>query len=158
MKTEESNLIKHAKSEFRALGWCNENDEFECEMQELMCKGALDLLEVFSNQGHSGSSAPYAISLFEKLARFKPIGPLTGEDSEWNEVGPGVFQNVRCHHVFKQDDRFNGQAYDIDGIVFYEWVTDEDGKPYKSCFTSGDSFVPIAFPYTPTTEYREVTK
>jgi len=124
----------------------------------------LKLLDVFSDEGHSGSSAPYAVQLFEKLAMFKPIVPLTGEDWEWHEASEGVFQNKRCSRVFKQADRFNGQAYDIDGIVFYEWSErdldpDEEGYPgkrrFKSHYTSRDSMVPITFPYTPTTEYQE---
>ena len=58
--------------------------------------------------------------------------------------------------MFKQADRFDGQAYDIDGIVFFDWYTDpETGEKSKSYFTGRDSFVPVTFPYTPTTEYKE---
>lgn len=64
----------------------------------------------------------------------------------------GVFQNRRCSHVFKQADRFNGQPYDIDAKVFWEWMEFE-GEMSKSYFTSGDSFVPIEFPYVPKREY-----
>ena len=154
-----SNLIRHAKDEFRAAGWTDENGKFNDEMQEMMCNHVLKLLEIFSNEGHSGSSAPYAIDMFKKLAMFEPIAPLTGEDWEWNEVSAGVFQNKRCSRVFKQADRFNGQAYDIDGIIFYDWYTDkETGEKYKSHFTNSDSFVPITFPYTPTKVYKERIK
>lgn len=141
--------------EFRAAGWCDENGKFDDEMQEAICNHVLKLLEVFSDEGHSGSSAPYAINVFKTLAMFEPLVPLTGEDWEWNEVHDGVFQNKRCSHVFKQADRFDGQAYDIDGIIFYDWYTDEDGNKSKSYFTGRDSCVPITFPYTPTKEYKE---
>ena len=150
-----SNYKTHAFNEFRAAGWLDENDNYCDEMQEAICKQMITLLDVFSEAGHSGSSAPYAIDLFSKLAKFEPVAPLTGEDWEWNEVGDGVFQNKRCSHVFKQPDRFNGQAYDIDGIIFYDWYTNEAGDTYKSYFTGAESFVPITFPYTPTREYRE---
>ena len=150
-----SSLIEHAKREFRAAGWCDDSGKFNCEMQEMMCQNVLDLLKVFSEQGHSGSSAPYLINLFEKLAKFDPIVPLTGHDYEWVEVGEGVFQNNRCGRVFKQADRFNGQPYDIDGIVFWEWFQfEDDEEPFKSYFTSSDSFVTIDFPYTPNTVYQ----
>jgi hypothetical protein len=66
-----------------------------------------------------------------------------------------MFQNKRCSHVFKQADRFDGQAYDIDGIIFYDWYTDEEGNKSKSYFTSADSRVPVTFPYVPTREYKE---
>jgi hypothetical protein len=150
-----SNLKNHALMEFRAAGWCDENGKFDDEMQEAICNHVLKLLEVFSDEGHSGSSAPYAVNVFKTLAMFEPLVPLTGEDWEWNEVHDGVFQNKRCSHVFKQADRFDGQAYDIDGIIFYDWYTDEDGNKSKSYFTGRDSCVPITFPYTPTKEYKE---
>jgi len=150
-----SNLKNHALMEFRAAGWCDEMGKFDDEMQEAICNHVLKLLEIFSDEGHSGSSAPYTVNIFQKLAMFEPLVPLTGEDWEWNEVHDGVFQNKRCSHVFKQADRFDGQAYDIDGIIFYDWYTDEDGNKSKSYFTSRESCVPITFPYTPTKEYKE---
>lgn len=145
----------HALREFRAAGWIDIDGKYCDEMQRLMCTQVLELLALFDKHGHSGSSAPYAINLFSKLAKFKPIGPLTGEDWEWNEVGHGVFQNNRCSHVFKQADRFDGQAYDIDAIVFFDWYTAEDGKRRKSYFTGNGSAQPITFPYTPVTVYQE---
>jgi hypothetical protein len=149
-----SNYHKHALEEFRAAKWLDENGNYCDEMQEAICKHILKLLNVFGEEGHSGSTAPYTINLFSKLAAFEPVVPITGEDWEWVEVSTGVYQNKRCSHVFKQADRFNGQAYDIDGRVFWEWVKSSiDGTIYKSYFTGGDSFVPITFPYTPKREY-----
>lgn len=153
---EMNNYVRHAMQEFRAAGWINENDKFKDEMQEMICNHILKLLEVFYDEGHSGSSAPYTVNLFEKLAKFEPIVPLTGEDWEWSEVGEGIFQNKRCSHVFKQIDRFDGRPYDVDGIVFWEWYTDEKtGEKSKLYFSNGDSFIPITFPYTPKREYKE---
>jgi hypothetical protein len=82
---------------------------------------------------------------------------LTGEDDEWvchqdgrtNDVA--VYQNKRMSSVFKQSDRFDGKPYWLDGKVFWEWATHpdiDDGKPFKSYYTNGDSFVPIEFPWT----------
>jgi len=159
-----STLTDHARAEFRAAGFTDENGQYKDEMQQAICEHVLKLLEVFGEEGHSGSSAPYAINLFKTLASFEPVVPLTGEDWEWHECGDGVFQNLRCSRVFKQADRFDGQAYDINGIVFYDWrerdlEPDEAGYPgqtrYKSRYTCGDSHVPITFPYTPTTLHRE---
>ena len=110
----------------------------------MVCDNILDILRVFSEQGHSGSSAPYVINLFTKLAMFKPISPLTGEDSEWDEISDGIYQNNRASTVFKDHDR----VYDINGKVFRE----KDG----ACFTSSESRVDVTFPYTPTTEYVDV--
>lgn len=150
-----NNYQKHAMTEFRAAGWTDESGKFNDEMQEMICNHVMKLLEVFADEGHSGFSAPYAINLFSKLAKFEPIGPLTGEDWEWVNVseqsGYTLWQNKRCSHVFKDE---NG-AYDIDGIVFYDNHVDESGITYKAYFTSRESRVPVTFPYTPTTEYRE---
>lgn len=134
-----SNLIDHAKQEFAVLGW----DKTDDEMQNQMCEDVLSLLRVFSEQGHSGFSANYALNLFDKLARYQPISPLTGNDDEWVLVDSErlLYQNKRCSHVFKDEDH----AYDINGRVFI----DKDGCAY----TNMDSRVPIEFPYTPHTEY-----
>ncbi len=147
--------LEHAKREFRAAGWTNEHGEFTDEMQKLMCGQVLDLLELFSSHGHSGSSAPYAIGMFEKLAKFEPIGPITGAESEWVEVGNGLLQNSRCSHVFKDAGRFDGKPFDSQAVVFYDWYVGEDGKRRKSSYTSSDSARVIEFPYTPKSEYME---
>lgn len=144
-----SNLHKHALAEFRAAGWTDADGKFEDEMQEDICKHVLELLKVFADEGHSGNTAPYTVNMFKKLAMFEPLVPLTGEDWEWNECGNGVFQNKRCSRVFKQADRFNGQAYDIEGRVFRE--------PTGACYTGAESRVPVTFPYTPKTEYVDVS-
>ena len=148
----------HALREFTAAGWLK-NGEYCDEMQQLMCEQVIELLNLFDEHGHSGSSAPYAIELFSKLAKFEPIVPLTGEDFEWNEVGDNVFQNNRCSHVFKSADRFDGQPYDIAAVIFYDWYTDkETGEQRKSYFTCYESAQPITFPYTPERVYRERVK
>ena len=157
-----SNLESHAKMEFRAAGWLDDNGNYTDEMQEMICRHVLALLDVFSNEGHSGTTAPYAINLFSRLAKFEPIAPLTGEDWEWieHDYGNGVtYQNKRASHVFKDE---NGNAYDIEGKVFWEWAMPYDGRepfePYKSYYTSRDSRVPVTFPYNvpdkPIYEYR----
>jgi hypothetical protein len=151
-----SNYKFHAMNEFRAAGWLDDNGKYCDEMQEAICNHVLALLDVFSDEGHSGSSAPYTIGVFSKLAKFEPIAPLTGEDWEWNEIsddrtnGVTVYQNKRMGSVFKQSDRFNGKAYWLDGKVFWEWVSFDDmydGAPFKSYYTGKDSLVAIEFPW-----------
>jgi len=134
--------------EFRAAGWVDGGGEYCDEMQEAICKHVLKLLDVFADEGHSGSTAPYAINMFSRLAKFEPIAPLTGEDWEWHDTGH-CHQNIRASHVFKD---YNGECYDIDGIVFWEWAQsyDDEGKPsgiHKSFYTCRDSRVPVTFPY-----------
>jgi hypothetical protein len=140
-----SNLLAHARRELSAIGYAPVEGIQEDGPNLWIQQNIIELLEVFTTQGHSGSSAPYCIGLFTKLASFEPLGPLTGEDSEWMEVSEGTWQNLRCSHVFKDAD---GRAYNSAGRVFRE--------PSGACFTSRDSRVYVEFPYTPVTEYVDV--
>ena len=143
--SKDSNYLKHARREFLAMGYTPPEKDQEDGPNKWIQENVLDLLCLFASQGHSGSSAPYCINVFSKMANFEPTVPLTGEDSEWNEVGTGCWQNTRCGHVFKEAD---GRAYDIQGIVFRE--------PNGVCYTSGNSRVFIDFPYTPKVHYQDV--
>ena len=145
--------------EFKAAGWLDETGAYKDEMQGMICEHVLQLLKVFADEGHSGSTAPYAINMFRRLALFEPIAPLTGEDWEWNDTGHN-FQNKRASHVFKD---YDGKCYDIDGKVFWEWAIsyDDEGKEngiHKSYYTCRESQVPVTFPYVvpdkPIYEYR----
>lgn len=143
-----SNMLEWAEQELRYAGY-DINDP-EDGPNRWLAEGTLELLKVFAEQGHSGSSAPYAVALFEKLATWKPIVPLTGEDDEWCEAYdmPGTQQNKRNSAVFRDAD---SQAYWMDGRVFWEWYSApdiDDGKPYKLTFTSCGSRVNIEFPWT----------
>lgn len=156
----DSNLIWHAMNELHAAKLINDAGKSTDEYEQAICDSVLELIDVFSKQGHSGFSAPMVIELFTKLAMFEPLVPLTGEDWEWVNIcdertgGVSVWQNKRCSAVFKQSDRYDGKPYYIDGKVFWSWETsDVDGKPYKLSYTNIDSHVIIQFPYSPKTEY-----
>lgn len=99
-----SPYVSRAKEEFR-IAWSNETDE----MQEWMCKDVIELLSLLSTQGDSGFSIGYKLNLFEKMARFKTIAPLTFEDDEFFEPHSedGCRQNKRNSGVFMyKDGRF----------------------------------------------------
>ena len=143
-----SNLLSHAKDELNRIGMTEDSPD---EMNVMMRKHILHMMQEFANEGHSGFSASYAISILTKLMEFKPLSPLTGEDSEWGDVreygeSPS-WQNKRRSSVFKNAD---GTCYDIDGKVFWEWCMpyEEGEKPHKSYYTNQDSRVPVTFPYT----------
>lgn len=143
-----SNMTKWAENELKIAGYDVNGDPDD--PNTWLAEGTMELLEIFSRQGHSGFSAPYAIKLFEKLAMWKPIAPLTGADDEWNEVGNDVFQNNRNSAVFKNGKE--GQAYWLDGRVFWNWysyVDEETGeeKVTKSHYTNINSRIDIDFPW-----------
>ena len=136
-----SNLTDHARRELELAGFFKDEGVYG----DLLGKAVLELVEKFSEQGHSGGSAPIAVSTFARVAMFEPLGPLTGADDEWTEVGDGVMQNRRCSHVFRDK---NGVAYDIQGRVFRE--------PSGACYTTSESRVVVTFPYAPKIEYVDV--
>lgn len=149
-------LVAYAESELDRIGMIEDGD-----MNGMMRKHLVHMVHEFAEEGHSGFSASYALQCLKRLLNFKPLSPLTGEDDEWTEVtqisGYPHYQNKRCSSVFK--DGKDGEAYDIDGKVFWNWYTDkETGEQRKSYYTSRESRVPVTFPYEvpdePMYEYR----
>ena len=141
-----SNLLKHAERELKFIGY-DGKDEYNN-----MAKAAImELLTTFANQGHSGFSANYIVNLFNKLAKYETLSPLTGNDDEWNDVsdmsGEMLFQNNRDSRVFK----------DATGTYFIEAIIwNESGE---SSYTNKDSKRYIkSFPFTPKTFYVKVDK
>ena len=105
------------------------------DMQDWIEKCVLDILDLIANQGHSGFSHGYLLSLLIPLLKGKPITPLTGNDWEWdNEYG--LIQNKRCFSVFKDP---GGSAYSTEGYAF----SDDGGKTY---WTSRESWKTVTFP------------
>ena len=138
------NIERHAEAELKLAGWLRPDGFYGDDMG----KAVIRMVREFSQEGHSGMSAPLAISLFKEVAAFKTLTPLTGEDDEWlrHDYGDDVtWQNKRCGRVFKGAD---GKAYDSDGRIFRE--------PTGACYTSMDSRVYITFPYTPVSQYVDV--
>ena len=109
-------------------------------------KAVQELLKVFEKQGHSGFSANYVASIFNKLVKGETLTPLKGEKDEWNDVsessGKPLWQNKRCSRIFSEDEGKTG--YDTEGKIFIE----KGGGSY----TSKESHVSVTFPYLPTTE------
>ena len=143
-------LVEYAKSELAKIG------KDEDGLQDMINRDILEIVEKFSNQGHSGFSAGYALSVLERLLRFKPISALTGEDSEWQQVsrerdGVKTYQNKRCSSVFKYVDSSGNivRIEDIDAIV----VSDNGGLTW---FSSGRFRKEVKLPYLPPTHPEKV--
>lgn len=130
-------LVAHAEQELKIAGMGADSDG----VNKLMHDNIIEVVTVFSKQGHSGFSAGYAIGILEKLLRYQNLRPLSGEDNEWINVsemsGYEMWQNKRLSSVFKGAD---GRAYDIDAVVFRRG---KDG----ATFTKGGHRHYITFPY-----------
>ncbi len=136
-----SALVEFAREELQRAGLFDKDSDYGGQLGSMI----LMFIQMLVSQGHSGGSVERVLELFEKLARFQPLTPLTGADDEWNEVEPGFFRNKRGSTVFK---KANGVAYDINAKIFRE--------PNGRCFISENSRVAVVFPYVPKTEYIDV--
>ena len=159
-------LIDHAKTELEIAGLFDKEGDF---YEGMTGNAVMELIEIFSKQGHSGMSAPIVADIFKKLANYEPLGPITGKDEEWSDVrdlgnGKPWYQNKRCSALFK--DGKDGRPYYIDAVIKRDqrgvtwsgmaWLSEEDYK-------SGDRSKMIdkkgyikSFPFTPKTFYIDV--
>jgi hypothetical protein len=147
-------MRNYALNEFKVLGWIDDKGNYVDEMQESICKNILEVIGVFSNEGHSGFSASYSIGLLTKLLNLKPISPLKLDNSEWFDTGSScgegitLFQNRRNSAIFKNG--INGRAYSIDAFVMYNpevgsWngcINMVDGKYLARCYIRNGGHLP----------------
>lgn len=112
-------------------------------MQDMMKQNVLEIVDVFNKQGHSGMSASYVLGVIDRVLRFLPISPLTGDEDEWGAAygDDDTQQNLRCSKVFRAHHD-NSTAHNIEGKVF----STDGGETY---FSNRNSSVPVSFPYYP---------
>ena len=101
-------LVSHAEEELKRAGLFDKDSDYEGMIGEAV----LEIVKLFSNQGHSGFSAGMTIDILNKLLRFKSLTAITCNPNEWMEVGEGMWQSTRQHSLFSKD---GGKTwYDID--------------------------------------------
>jgi len=149
--------VEHAKKEFLHAGY-KPIEEEEDGPNKWIQENVLELLEVFAKQGHSGSSANYAVSCFSKLALQKPLTSIKCTDDEWNDVAGGseddnIFQNNRLSSVFKVGK--DGKPYYLDAIV---WQGPEEYDTFTGNVEKVCSRQYIKLPFTPKTFYIDATR
>jgi hypothetical protein len=155
--SKDSNMKSHAEREFLAAGYTPLNEKQEEDPNKWIQQNVLDLVSVFSTQGHSGMSAPYCINMFKTLASYKPLIPITGNDSEWGQPFDydETRQNKRLSSVFKCGK--DGHPYYLDAIV---WRDQNDcgftGNVKDSNGNNISSAQNIRLPFTPKTFYVDV--
>jgi hypothetical protein len=106
-------LVRFAIDELRRVGL----HEADADYGGALAKAVVDVMRAFSRAGHSGYSAHRTLELVERLARWKPLGPLTDDPAEWidrTEISGGVptWQSSRSPACFSND---GGKTYyDLD--------------------------------------------
>lgn len=151
-----------AEKEFEILKKISKEKGEEFLVQEFE-KEILAVCKKFSRSGQSGGSAPYTASAIaeaiKRLSLFKPLTPLTGDDSEWEELpnsgcsSEKLFQNKRLSSVFKNEER----ADFLNAIVFQ----DENGNCFTGSALLKDEKIRSSqfikeFPFTEKTFYVDV--
>jgi len=107
-----SNLIDYAKQELEEAGLFSDGDFYG----GMTGKSVMELIKVFSEQGHSGMSAGIVRQLFNKLSAFEPINEMKFTDDQWNEVGNDLFQHKKLSAIFKE--KKDGKPYYIESIIW----------------------------------------
>lgn len=106
-------LKEYAENELKRAGLFDKDSDYNGQL----ANATVELIEVFEKQGHSGASGAMTLGLFEKLARFQPLTPLTSNPEEWTDIseasGEPMWQSKRNPSVFSND---GGKTwYDLDG-------------------------------------------
>jgi hypothetical protein len=109
-----SNLLKHAEYELKKAGWFNKGSDYD----GMIGKAVMRLMKVHAKEGHSGGSHALVLQVFNTVANFKTLSPLTADPKEWMEIGSTklngekVWQSTRQHSCFSNN---GGKTwYDID--------------------------------------------
>lgn len=109
-------LVEHAERELKLAGLFDDNSDYGGMLGDAVLK----MVKIFAEEGHSGCSAHLAIDIFNKLARFKTLTPLTDNPDEWMDIAdayggtPGTWQSRRQGSCFSND---GGRTYyDIDAV------------------------------------------
>lgn len=155
----ENGYTNHFDVEVKSL---KENfDEDDRYILESMIPEIKSLMLKFGDDGHSGMSAPYAISVLSETIKksllFETLSPLHGTDNEWYDVSNGdggtMYQNIRNSAVFKDSE--NGRPYYLNGII---WSGEDEYDTFSGSVQGISSSVFIVFPCTPKMFYIDVKK
>lgn len=96
-------LVEYAEKELGRAGLFSKDSDYG----GMIGHAVMDIITIFSKQGHSGSSASMVTQLLEKLMRYEPLTPLTYEPDEWWDVseqsGTPLWQNKRDFKIFSID-------------------------------------------------------
>jgi len=113
------NLVTHAEAELQRAGLFDKDSDYN----GMLGNSVLELMKIFSKQGHSGFSAMLTLQIFNKVANWKSLTPITNDPKEWNDVSNmsgrknTMWQNTRQSDCFSTD---GGETYysldDIDRL------------------------------------------
>jgi len=147
-------LKEHFRTELEILKKQNKGEEL---IITDFIEDIYNIIDKFSNQGHSGMSASfYSHTISETIKNvlsYKPLSPIDNDNDNWNEVDSNMFQNKRVSALFK--DGIDGRSYYIDAVV---WQGVEEYDTYTGRNEETQSIQYVKFPFTPKTFYIDVIR
>ena len=128
------NLLEHAKRELKLAGYDISDKGCEMHDDEESFKGyvnscarnAYELIETLSKADHSGMSIGITLGIFNKLAKWKTLTPLTNNPDEWYKLDVcegGDWQSKRNPSCFTSDFK---TYHDIEADENYD-IVEENG-------------------------------
>lgn len=97
------NLADHAEREMRLAGLYDKDADYGGAIPQAV----MALIDAHSKQGHSGMSHHLTLAIFNKVANFKTLTPITSNPEEWMDVteamGRPFWQSKRQPSVFSED-------------------------------------------------------
>lgn len=98
-----SPLVEHARRELELAGLFDADADYG----GMAGNAVMQLVETFAAQGHSGTSAGLVMYLFQRVASYKPLTPITDDPDTWIGVseatGEPFWQSTRDPSVFSTD-------------------------------------------------------
>ena len=102
-KILDESFSEWAKNEVELAGLLKEDSDYN----GMIGQSLMDLIELFSNQGHSGTSAALVAEIFNKLVQWDPLTECDHSDYLDTSIYTGepgkLFQCKRCPHMFSED-------------------------------------------------------
>lgn len=122
-------ICRHAKKELKRAGY----GKGKGDPNDWMYEQVMEAVAVFASHDNSGASAPYEISLVQKLCSLDVISPLRFTDDEWRKIGDdGTYQNIRKSNVFKEPNgniiytgAFSKRPIRRYSCITKEWINNE---------------------------------
>ncbi len=94
-----SNLEVHAEREMRRAGLYDADSDYGGMIPAAVMK----LVRALASDGHSGGSHDLVMEVFNRVANFHTLTPLTDSPDEWMVVGERLWQNTRDFSFFSTD-------------------------------------------------------
>lgn len=106
------NLTDHAEREMRLAGLYDTDADYGGMIPEAV----MALVKAHAAQGHSGGSHHLTLRIFNEVANFKTLTPITSDPATWTDVsemgGRPMWQSKRQPSVFSEDG--GATWYDLD--------------------------------------------